>query len=527
MGLSVSLVNREIIAPMNIFRMLKVVFVLGVIVVALLAGLLFLGPISSPQVLWNGLTGRGISTPVQAQLLSQLELPAGFSFSVYARDLPQVRFMRISEKGDLLVSRPRKGEVLLLERDRNGDGQADGSRVLLSGLTRPHGLELFEGWLYVAESNAVGRVRFDVATARLQGEYQKIITGLPDGGNHWSKTLRIGPDGMLYLSIGSSCNVCLEEDQRRATIMRFRTDGTEDEIYASGLRNSVGLDWAPWNQQLYATDNGRDLLGDDYPPCELNQVRQGGFYGWPFINGFGDADPDYGEQATSALHNAAISPVYGFRAHNAPLGFTFLHKAPVSPGYEKVALVALHGSWNRTEPDGYKVVSLHWQPDGSIQERDFLSGFEAGGDIIGRPVDVVEGSDGAIYISDDYAGAIYRVVYGSAAPENEITQMDGDVKSVLAAQHVTEDITQLLESSEIIRLKSLGKALYRQYQCAECHENGASPKNVGLKTLSDLNSRYTLEELALFFTTPTPPMPNFGLGEQQRKALAVYLLQSQ
>lgn len=498
---------------MKLFKWLKAIVVLSVLLVSLVAGALFFGPISSPQALWNAVAGSGISTPARVQLSSRLQMPPGFSFSVYAGDLPKIRFMRMSALGDLLVSRPRDGEVLVLDRDRDGDGRADGRRVLLSGLTRPHGLELYQGWLYVAESNAVGRVRFDPVSAQVQGEYQQIITTLPDRGNHWSKTLRIGPDGMLYLSIGSSCNVCLEGDERRATIMRFQLDGSRGEIYASGLRNSVGLDWAPWNQQLYATDNGRDLLGDDYPPCELNQIRRGGFYGWPHINGFGDTDPKLGTQGSADLLNAAISPEHGFRAHNAPLGFTFLREASMPAIYQKTALVALHGSWNRTEADGYKVVSLHWQEDGSITEQDFLSGFELDGDIIGRPVDVLEGYDGAIYISDDYAGAIYRMIYGDG-----VARGDSDWK---------QGVSHFLTAKQIMQLKNQGKSLYQQHQCAECHENRVLSKNDTPKTLSDLNSRYTLEELALFFDTPTPPMPNFGLDKQQRKALAVYLLQSQ
>lgn len=510
---------------MSFARLMKYGFGVLLVLLCLSSGIFYFGPISNPLVLLNAISGKGISTPQQNHLLKRLKIPDGFFLTIYARDLPQIRFMRFTDQGDLLVSRPRKGEVIVLGRDRNGDGESDDRRVLLDGLIRPHGMDIYEGWLYIAESNAVGRIRFDSTTGRVQGEYQKIITDLPDKGNHWTKTVRFGPDGMLYLSIGSSCNVCEEDDERRATIMRFKIDGSGGGIYASGLRNSVGLDWAPWNQKLYATDNGRDLLGDDYPPCELNEITSDKFYGWPYINGFGDQDPDYGDEDAERhkeVLKQSISPVHGFAAHNAPLGFTFLHKQPRPPGYEKAALVALHGSWNRSEPDGYKVVSLHWQSDGTIQERDFLSGFELDGDVIGRPVDVAEGSDGAIYISDDYAGAIYRVAYGQGQGVTPVRPIENDFGQISGVVN----IGQLLSSEEISLLFEQGKILYRQYQCAGCHENGESSKIGVGKTLSDLNSRYTLEELTLFFSAPTPPMPNFGLDEQQRKSLAVYLLQS-
>ncbi len=205
--------------------------------------------------------------------------------------------------------------------------------------------------------------------------------------------------------------VCEEKDPRRAAILRYRPDGTGEEIYATGLRNAVGFDWRPGSGELYATDNGRDLLGDDFPPCELNRIVKGGFYGWPYANGDRVKDPDYGDGQGDRVR-ASIPPVHAFRAHNAPLGITFVRGQGVPPAYRHAALVALHGSWNRTRKDGYKVVSLHWREKGGIEERDFAVGFEVDGNVIGRPVDVVEGPDGAFYISDDYASAVYRVAFG-------------------------------------------------------------------------------------------------------------------
>jgi glucose/arabinose dehydrogenase len=223
----------------------------------------------------------------------------------------------------------------------------------------------------------------------------------------------------MYVSIGSSCNACSETDPRRAAIVRYRPDGSGEQIFATGLRNAVGFDWHPITAALYANDNGRDLLGDDFPPCELNRVVEGGFYGWPFANGANVPDPDFGAGQEARIA-AAIPPVHDYPAHNAPLGLAFLRSAKLPLAYRNAAVSALHGSWNRSRKDGYKVVSLHWGTDGEIEQRDFVTGFERDEDVIGRPVDVAEGPDGAVYISDDYAGAIYRVVY--AGPQRELAQ---------------------------------------------------------------------------------------------------------
>jgi glucose/arabinose dehydrogenase len=180
----------------------------------------------------------------------------------------------------------------------------------------------------------------------------------------------------------------------------------------------VGFDWNPADGALYATDNGRDLLGDDFPPCELNRIEQGRFYGWPVVNGFGLPDPDFGGQGGERA-KTATSPVHGFGAHTAPLGISFYRGSAFPERYRGQAFAALHGSWNLTKKSGYKVVLLEWPADGGAPlESDFLTGFEVDEDVIGRPVDVRGGADGALYVSDDFAGAIYRVAYtGARAPE--------------------------------------------------------------------------------------------------------------
>lgn len=350
----------------------------------------------------------GTISPAPEEFAARIRVPDGFAIGHWATDLPGVRFLRFTDAGDLLASVPGDDRIEILWRDDDGDGVSDGRQILLADLDRPHGIDLYDGWLYVGETGAVGRIRFDAAARATRGSYQRLVTGIPTGG-HWTRTVRVGPDAKLYVSIGSSCNVCAEADPRRAAIVRYALDGSQEEIYATGLRNAVGFDWQPNTGALYATDNGRDLLGDDFPPCELDRVVAGGFYGWPYVNGFGVPDPDWGDAAPERVR-AARPPAHGFPAHTAPLGLHFVRSDTAPPALRGAALAALHGSWNRTEKAGYKVVSLHWSEDGAIEQRDFVSGFEIDDDVIGRPVDVAEGPDGAIYVSDDYAGAIYRVV---------------------------------------------------------------------------------------------------------------------
>ncbi len=355
-------------------------------------------------------TFLGAEAPADSELQRRMTLPDGFRIEIFADGIRNARFLRFTESGDLLVSSPREGAVFLLEPDRDGDGRSDEVRKVVEDLNRPHGLDFRGEWLYLGEADAVRRVRFDSEAGAVKGGLEMVLPNLPADGNHWTKTVRFGPDGWLYVSIGSSCNVCIEVDQRRATIMRYRPDGSEEHVYASGLRNAVGFDWQPLTGALYATDNGRDLLGDDVPPCELNRVEQGGFYGWPFANGDNVPDPGFGEGRESEIA-ASIPPEHGFVAHTAPLGITFYRGTAFPERYRNAAFVAQHGSWNRTRKSGYRVVLVAWNEAGTPVESDFATGWELDEDVIGRPVDVAEGPDGALYVSDDYAGAVYRISY--------------------------------------------------------------------------------------------------------------------
>jgi mono/diheme cytochrome c family protein len=294
----------------------------------------------------------------------------------------------------------------------------------------------------------------------------------------------------MYVSIGSSCNACEEEDERRATLMRFRPDGSAGEIYASGLRNTVGFDWDPRTGILYGTDNGRDLLGDDTPPCELNRIERGGDYGWPVAYGDKVPDPDLGKGHSERISTSRPT-AHAFAAHTAPLGITFLRAETWPAPYRGAALVSLHGSWNRTRKQGYEVVS---------------------------PVDVAEGPDGAVYVSDDYTGSIYRVAYGEGsthlASKSRVRDETAAEGNPLADMDPTERETRAAR----------GKQHYERWYCAQCHEGMRASEGVVVVELKNLSQRYRVEDLMAFLAAPTPPMPALDLEEEQRRDLAVYLL---
>lgn len=446
-------------------------------------------------------------------LADRIILPAGFSMGLWAAGVPDARVVRFTRAGDLLVANPGLNQVLLLKKDLDGDGKSDGKHLVIDGLNSPNGLDFYLDWLYIAEEDAIGRVKFDHDSGQITSDYERIVTGLPDGGNHWKKTLRFGPDGLLYVAFGSSCNVCLEKDARRAAMLRYNPDGSGEELFATGLRNSAGFDWSPIDGNLYATDNGRDLLGDDFPPCELNLVEQGQFYGWPYANGDRIPDPDFGDNQDQRIA-ASTPPVHDFRAHNAPLGIAFIHNKLFPEEYHGAAVVALHGSWNRTSKDGYKVVSLHWDEQGQITERDFVTGFLKGDNVIGRPAELTEGPDGAIYIADDFAGAIYRVAYG----ETQSLAIPMQIKPEIYDPDAT---LSTLGEEEAGALFAKGEALFQQYQCVTCHNDQPDGKK-----LLRVGFRYDLSSLHTHFMNPPAPMPLFPLTDEDREALAVYVIKT-
>jgi glucose/arabinose dehydrogenase len=462
----------------------------------------------------NSLFGWGVAAPKSDAFGARIRAADGYAVSLYA-EVPKARFLRPAPNGDLLVSIPREGQIVRLLSDANGDGLPDGQEVLLAGLDKPHGMDLHGGWLYIGEGSAIARIRYDAASGRVSGEPERIVTGLPAGGNHWTRTVRVGPDERLYVTVGSSCNVCIEEDARRAAMLRFPLEGGDGEIYAKGLRNAVGFDWQPGTGDLYATDNGRDLLGDDVPPCELNRVVEGGDYGWPVAYGDRQLDPDFGA-GNEARAAASLPPAHAFHPHNAPLGIVFLRSDRQPEAYRGRALVALHGSWNRTRKDGYKVVSLAWGADGAIREEDFLTGFLLDEDVIGRPVDVAEAADGTLYVSDDYAGAIYRVVPSSGGAALALPAARGAERS---------DPLAALDPEALAAANARGEAHWNALGCTGCHTAEHAAPGVVPVALRALGARYDIDSLTGFLAAPTPPMPAVALDAAARRDLAIHLLQ--
>mgnify|MGYP003627304451 CR=1 FL=1 len=483
-----------------------VAYLLGAIVLIALGSFVFItvfvGSVNTPL-------GDGHVT--EKTLQERLVTPDGFTVGIYGR-VENARVLRFSQGGHLLVANPNKGQITILAADANGDRVADGSKILIKDLNGPNGIDFYQNWLYIAETDAIGRVEFDHDTGMLTGSYERLVTGLPGGDNHWKKTLRFGPDKMMYVTMGSSCNVCIEADQRRAAMVRYQPDGSGEALFAEGLRNSAGFDWSPANGEIYATDNGRDLLGDDFPPCELNLVEAGGHYGWPYANGARIPDPDYGD-GNEEIIARSIEPVFEFPAHNAPLGIEFVRGDAFPEAYQGAAIVALHGSWNRSQKDGYKVVSLHWDEAGAIQSKDFLSGFLRDDTTVGRPAEVTQGPDGAFYISDDYANVIYRVAYG----EQNLSSagLSNTAPTYFAAQSLAG-----YNAADLASRQAAGEALFNQYQCVGCHaDNGHA-----LKKLERIGNKYDVPGLTEYIRRPTAPMPVFPLGNEQRENLAIYLM---
>jgi glucose/arabinose dehydrogenase len=299
---------------------------------------------------------------------------------------------------------------------------ADKVVTVADRLNAPQGLAFVGDKLYVANQDGVVRLE--------HGRALPVISGLPAGG-HTMKTLKLAPDGFLYLNVGSSCNVCVENEPLRATMLRYTAEGkpagalvtlgrhAPSPIWATGLRNAQGFAWHPGTGELFATNNGADMrsgtrngaVNDDLPPEHLNNIRGGGFYGWPYCWGDKLVDPNFSGDCAQMQPPAITLP-----AHSTPIGITFLDKAAVPLEYRGDALVALHGSWNRNQPSGYKVIRVHFEQGRPVRVSDFAVGWlSSNKGAWGRPVDVAVAPDGAVFVSDDRAGLVYRIIYEGEA----------------------------------------------------------------------------------------------------------------
>jgi glucose/arabinose dehydrogenase len=335
-----------------------------------------------------------------------LHVPAGFHITLVAANLTNARFMAFAPNGDLIVAQTVPGRVVAVHPH---GPPTQTSATVLDGLTLPHGIAFRGNDLYVATWSSVLRVRYPPA----RGKPPITLVGdLPIGGDHNRRALALGVDGSIFVSSGSTCNVCSEPDTRFATILRYDANGKNGGIYASGLRNASGLAFDGAGR-LWAVVNERDYLGDDTPPEELIAVRRGAFYGWPYCMPAGRrkvSDPDMGSPGRCSN---AVAEDFDFQAHSAPLAIAFYNGSAFPKEYAGAAFVAFHGSWNRSVPTGYKIVVVRFAGGKPVSVQDFATGWlHSDGRFSGRPAGLAVGPDGALYVSDDYGGNIYRISYG-------------------------------------------------------------------------------------------------------------------
>lgn len=340
--------------------------------------------------------------------LAKIKLPPGFKIGVYAK-VPQARSMALALPMGVLFVGTRQ-ETVYAVIDRNKDRVADEVIPAIQDLNVPNGLAFHAGFLYVAEQTRIGQYaapEFDIYN---QFRVGTIYEGLPDEFLHGWRTLAVGPDDKLYVAVGAPCNICAVKDPE-GTILRMNLDGSAAEVYARGVRNSVGMDFHPKTGELFFTDNGGDGLGDDQPPDELNHApKPGMFFGYPYFAGGDTPSPDFKGKTPPA---EPVMPVVRFGAHGASLGIHFYRGEMLPAEYKGDAIVAQHGSWNRTEPFGYRLLRVRFDANGMpVSNEVFAEGWLQGGEAWGRPVDVKELPDGSLLVSDDYAGVIYRITYG-------------------------------------------------------------------------------------------------------------------
>ena len=338
----------------------------------------------------------------------EITVPAGFSLDVFADKLGGARALAVDAAGVPLVSITARGRVVALP-DRGGLGRATDVVTVATDLDRPHGLAFRRGHLYVAETGRIVRFRYDART-RMAAERTVVVAGLPHGAHHWTRSIAFGPDDKLYVAIGSSCDVCAEHDPRRAAIVRYNADGSGEERFATGLRNPVGLGFHPRTAALWTTVNERDWPTGGAPPDYVTAVRRGAAYGWPHCyaeRGVFAPDPTLPGGDCRGLD----VPTLELPPHSAPLGLAFYTGAQFPARYVGDLFVALHGSRSGLPTAGYKVVRVRFRDGRPATVEDFVGGWRHGDRVLGRPVDVVVGRDGSLYITDDHADRVYRVRY--------------------------------------------------------------------------------------------------------------------
>jgi glucose/arabinose dehydrogenase len=360
-----------------------------------------------------GLVAAGLlfSTPAAAQSLpvDRIKLPPGFAISVFASDLPGARSMAVHGNDLVFVgTRSQGGRVYAL---RHAGGKAVRTITVASGLNVPNGVALKDGALYVGEISRI--LRFDNIEARLESgniPQPAVVTDrYPRESHHGAKYIRFGPDGKLYIPVGAPCNICAPDPDRYAAITRVAADGSGYEVVARGVRNTVGFDWHPQTGELWFTDNGRDLMGDEIPNDELNHApKAGAHFGYPYCHQGDIADPEFGRQKACAEF---VAPAAKLGPHVAALGMRFYTGSQFPAEYRNNIFIAEHGSWNRSKKIGYRVKRVVVEGGKAVKQEVFAEGWLENERVWGRPVDIATLPDGSLLVSDDHAGAIYRIEY--------------------------------------------------------------------------------------------------------------------
>ncbi|HMN69762.1 MAG TPA: PQQ-dependent sugar dehydrogenase [Bdellovibrionales bacterium] len=346
--------------------------------------------------------------PVLAQAdiqLDKLKMPAHLKLTVFADKVKNARSMTSGPDGLVFVGTRGEGSVYALLPDKNGDGKSDGTVTIAKDLNSPNGVAFKNGDLYVAEIDRVLLFKDIAKTYTTKPKPVAWGPSFPSDKHHGWKFIAFGPDGWLYVPVGAPCNLCLENPDLYAAIHRVSPDGKKRELVARGVRNTVGFDWQPGSGDFWFTDNGRDWMGDDKPPCEMNRLSKlGEHFGYPHCHGADLLDPEYGKGKQCSSYTPML---HGFTPHSAPLGMRFIKNEKIAG--KGAILIAEHGSWNRSTPVGYQITRLKVDGARVASADNFITGFLQGRKAWGRPVDLLELPDGSVLISDDYADAIYRL----------------------------------------------------------------------------------------------------------------------
>jgi glucose/arabinose dehydrogenase len=340
--------------------------------------------------------------------LDRIDLPEGFKIETYATGLDDARSLAKGPRGTIFVGNRQEDKVYLL-RDTNGDFKADERYVLAEGLNMPNGVAYHKGDLYVAEVSRILRFPNIMEQYNQNPSYEVIYDDFPTDRHHGWKYIAFGPDGKLYVPVGAPCNICDPEQDIYASITRMDPDGSNLEIFAEGIRNTVGFTWHPQTGALWFTDNGRDRMGDNKPPDELNKAPQKGMhFGYPYCHGRDIPDPRFGKGKSCDNYTA---PVQELGPHVAALGMIFYTGNMFPDQYNQQILIAEHGSWNRSEKIGYRIMMVELENGKAVSYKPFAEGWLQGEQVWGRPVDILQLHDGSLLVSDDYGDVIYRISY--------------------------------------------------------------------------------------------------------------------